>query len=174
MKASRLERVWDQSLRDEHFRADEELRAANATAAAEGAPLTHFWRRQYVPEEGMFRDAPVDLRLGSRLPDPDRPEAGVKVQGKGFRKDGVAYAPGDCLFLGPEVFDAVEGARSAVQLPEYLSNSRFHKVRGCRCLCGRGCLVDGLRRGTEQEAHAPEGRHFPGKGGEEGFVGRSH
>lgn len=76
----------------------------------------------------MFRDAPADLQLGSRLPDPQIPETGVQVQGKGFRKDGVRYLPGDFLFLGPEVFDAVEGARSIVQLPEYLSNSRFHKV----------------------------------------------
>ncbi|KAL6767831.1 MET1 [Auxenochlorella protothecoides x Auxenochlorella symbiontica] len=127
VSASRLERAWDQKRRGEYFRADEELRQANAAAAAEGAPLTHFWRRQYVPEEGIFRDAPADLQLGSRLPDPQIPETGVQVQGKGFRKDGVRYLPGDFLFLGPEVFDAVEGARSIVQLPEYLSNSRFHK-----------------------------------------------
>lgn len=35
---------------------------------------------------------------------------------------------GDFLFVGPAVFDQLEDAKREVQLPEYLANSRFHKV----------------------------------------------
>jgi hypothetical protein len=41
----------------------------NEEAAKEGRPLELFWRRQYVPREGMFRDPPADLQLGTRLPE---------------------------------------------------------------------------------------------------------
>lgn len=41
----------------------------NEEAAKEGRPLELFWRRQYVPTEGMFCDPPADLRLGERLPE---------------------------------------------------------------------------------------------------------
>lgn len=41
----------------------------NEEAAKEGRPLELFWRRQYVPQEGMFRDPPADLQLGTRLPE---------------------------------------------------------------------------------------------------------
>ncbi len=30
--------------------------------------------------------------------------------------------------MGPNVFDQLEDAKRDVQLPEYLANSRFHKV----------------------------------------------
>eukprot|EP00887_Chlorella_sp_A99_P005231 scaffold1.g5231.t1 len=37
----------------------------NEEAAKEGRPLELFWRRQYVPQQGMFRDAPKDLQARS-------------------------------------------------------------------------------------------------------------
>lgn len=39
----------------------------NEEAAKEGRPLELFYRRQYVPTEGMFRDPPADLQLGTRI-----------------------------------------------------------------------------------------------------------
>ena len=41
----------------------------NEEAAKEGAPLQLFWRRQYVPTEGMFCDPPAEMQLGTRLPE---------------------------------------------------------------------------------------------------------
>lgn len=35
---------------------------------------------------------------------------------------------GDFLFVGPDVFDQLEEAKREVNLPEYLANSKFHKV----------------------------------------------
>jgi DNA (cytosine-5)-methyltransferase 1 len=126
----RLERVWDATKRQQQFAEDLALRQRNEEAAKEGRPLELFWRRQYVPQEGMFRDPPADLQLGTRLPEGDgKPEKGVKLLtgGKGFVKDGVEYREGDFLFVGPAVFDQLEDAKREVQLPEYLANSRFHK-----------------------------------------------
>lgn len=126
----RLERAWDASNRKECFLADQELRQRNEEAAKEGRPLELFWRRQYVPQQGMFRDPPADLQLGTRLPEGDgKPEKGVKAlaDGKGFVKDGVEYREGDFLFVGPDVFDQLDEAKRDVELPEYLANSRFHK-----------------------------------------------
>ena len=37
---------------------------------------------------------------------------------------------GDYLYVGPTVFDQLEDAQEERELPEYLANSRFHKV-GC-------------------------------------------
>ena len=66
----------------------------NEAAAKEGGPLEYFWRRQYVPEKGMYCDPPLDLQLGTRLPEADgKPKKGIKALegGKGFVKDGVEY-----------------------------------------------------------------------------------
>jgi hypothetical protein len=41
----------------------------NEQAAKEGTPLQLFWRRQYVPTEGMFCDPPTDMQLGTRMPE---------------------------------------------------------------------------------------------------------
>lgn len=143
--APRLVRAWDHRLRAEQFAEDEALRAANAAARAEGRPGAYFWRREYVPREGMFRDAPADLELGTRLPEPEAPETGPATTlpaGAGFRARGVDYKVGDCLFLAPGVLDAVQGARPEVALPAYLANSRFHKASECgEPEGGGGCWV---------------------------------
>ena len=129
VQARRLQRDWDPARCAEQFAEDEALRAANLAAAAAGGALSYFWRHEYVPEQGMFRDAPRDLRLGARLPEPVAPERGVRFDAatRGFFKDGVLYAPGAHVFLRPDLFDRLEGARREVALPEYLANSRFHK-----------------------------------------------
>ena len=66
----------------------------NEAPAKEGGPLEYFWRRQYVPEMGMYCDPPRNLQLGTRLPEGDgKPKKGIKALegGKGFVKDGVEY-----------------------------------------------------------------------------------
>lgn len=171
--ARQLKREWNAARRSEYFKEDSELRARNEDAAKEGKLLEYFWRRQYVPERGMFCDAPKDLKLGVRLTAKDlsaevgrvderardngsvgaddedmdesdasdeddssaaktsnkkRAAVGVALEnGDGFLKDGITYKVGDYVFVGPGVFDQLEDARREVQLPEYLSNSRFHK-----------------------------------------------
>jgi DNA (cytosine-5)-methyltransferase 1 len=129
ISAKRMDRPWDSSRREEYFKIDAELRARNEVAAQEGRPLELFWRRQYVPEEGMFRDVPGELQLGTRLEEPSEPETGVRAleDGTGFIKDGITYKIGDFLFVAPDVFDQMPEATRDVQLPEYLANSRFHK-----------------------------------------------
>lgn len=127
---ARLARTWDHRLRVEQFTQDQELRQRNEEAAKEGRPLELFWRRQYVPQQGMFRDAPKDLQLGTRLPEGDgKPAKGVKAlaDGKGFVKDGTEYREGDFLFVGPEVFDQLDAAQDKRERPEYLANSKFNK-----------------------------------------------
>lgn len=59
------------------------------------------------------------------------------ADGKGFVKDGVEYREGDYLYLAPDVFDQLEDAAPERELPEYLANSRFHKV-GARWLAFLG------------------------------------
>lgn len=56
---------------------------ANEAAAAEGRPLSYFWRRQYVPQSGMFCDPPADLGLGEKLPEVSEERGGRKGKGRG-------------------------------------------------------------------------------------------
>jgi DNA (cytosine-5)-methyltransferase 1 len=131
VNATRLDRAWLHAKRGDYFEADLRLRERNEAAAAAGKPLELFWRRQYVPEKGMFADPPADLaaRLGERLPEaPAKPDAVPRALpgGAGFTKDGVEYRVGDFLFVGPEVFDQMPEAQRDVNLPEYLTG-KFHK-----------------------------------------------
>jgi DNA (cytosine-5)-methyltransferase 1 len=126
----RMARAWDSSRRVDYFKEDAALRARNEEAARAGTPLELFWRRQYVPEKGMFCDPPKNLTFGTRLAEEeDEVEAGVHAlaDNSGFVKDGVTYKIGDFMFVGPEVFEQMPEASHDVQLPEYLANSRFHK-----------------------------------------------
>lgn len=126
----RLNRTWDAARRTEYFKEDAALRARNEEAARNGQPLELFWRREYVPQQGMFRDAPKELPLGTKLPEEEEEtevEARALPDGDGFTKGGVTYRVGDFMFVGPEVFEQMPEAQREVQLPEYLANSRFHK-----------------------------------------------
>ena len=132
---SQLGRQWDHRLRLQHFQTDCQLREENAkiAAAADGklsgssSSLRYFWRKQYIPKEGMFRDAPP-LSLGSKVSEDDgKPVHGVVPLNDGFIKDGVTYKEGSYLFISPEVFDQLPGVAKKVKLPDYLKNSKFHK-----------------------------------------------
>lgn len=130
VNVQRMTRAWDSARRVDHFKEDAALRARNEEAARAGEPLQLFWRRQYVPEKGMFCDPPKSLAFGTRLDEEeDEIEAGVRAlsDNTGFVKDGITYKIGDFMFVGPEVFEQMPEANHDVQLPEYLANSRFHK-----------------------------------------------
>ena len=129
--AKKLDRPWDQTKRAEHFAEDNLLRTANAEAAGEGKPLQFIWRRQYIPEKGMFCDLPKDLKFGERLSEDsdESPVEGVQSlpDGAAFVKNGVTYTIGDYVFVSPGTFDQLQGAIRDVQLPDFLANSKFHK-----------------------------------------------
>ncbi|PSC75867.1 DNA (cytosine-5)-methyltransferase 1-like [Micractinium conductrix] len=167
-----LERAWDSSKRQEHFKVDKALRERNEEAAREGLPLELFWRRQYVPTQGMFCDPPADLQLGTRLPEGDgKPEKGVKLlaDGKSFVKDGVEYREGDFMFVGPQVFDQLEDAKREVELPEYLKNSRFHKgsYEGLRAWG----ICQLVRLGADKKGADKKGADKKGKKAKKGSMG---
>ena len=45
------------------------------------------------------------------------------------------------MFVGPQVFDQLEDAKREVELPEYLKNSRFHKVGAALGCAALGCVL---------------------------------
>ena len=163
---NRLLRPWDTSCRIEFFKQDAELRAKNEILARDGRPLELFWRRQYVPEDGMFCDAPEDLQLGKIIPEATDPDTSVYAleDSSGFVKDGVTYRVGDFMFIAPEVFDQMPEAVQEIELPDYLAQSRYHKgsYEGLRAwgVCRLAKVsVSSVSKRTQSAASA-------GKGGE--------
>ena len=63
--AQRLTRPWSLSERRQHLADDEALRQHNADAKEQKKPLRYFWRSLYLPQQGMFCQAPADLQLGT-------------------------------------------------------------------------------------------------------------
>lgn len=63
--AQRLQRPWCLSHRRQQLAEAEALRQYNAEAKEQGRPLRHFWSSLYLPEQGMFCQAPADLQLGT-------------------------------------------------------------------------------------------------------------
>lgn len=55
-----------------------------------GKPLEYFYRHLYLPEQGMFRALPDDLKLGTYREQPAAPVELGMVE-KGFIKDGITY-----------------------------------------------------------------------------------
>lgn len=120
VKASRMQRAWDVTKRVAHFEEDVALRAGSE----------HFWRREYVPLQGMFRDAPLDLKLGTFLRSNAEKSnhVGEVTDTNAVTVDGVNYKLGDFVFVSVDAFDQLpEAQNGVVELPEYLANSRHHK-----------------------------------------------
>ncbi|KAL0027901.1 hypothetical protein WJX79_001540 [Trebouxia sp. C0005] len=82
----------------------------------------------YLPEQGMFCQAPADLHLGDKQEEADRALAGTSMSadGKTLIKDIVSYQVGDQVYVHPETFDQLEQAAQA-EVPDYAAKSRFHK-----------------------------------------------
>ena len=64
--AARLQRPWSLALRRQQLAEDQALRQHNQSAKEQGSPQRFFWRSLYLPEQGMFCQAPRDLQLGTR------------------------------------------------------------------------------------------------------------
>jgi DNA (cytosine-5)-methyltransferase 1 len=143
VKARRLERDWDYGQRLAHFEADLAHRAAFAAEAAKPAGEAdpeYFYRHLYQPTAGMFRALPADLALGAYVPPAAPPVAlamlpaadAADADADGFVKDGVAYRPGDCLYLAagslPMTAQAERELREyAAKTPSYANKGGAHK-----------------------------------------------
>ena len=145
LDAKQRQRTWDLSKRMEYFAEDTALRQKNALVKTshEGA-LQMFWSKEYVPEEGMFRDIPSDVsdpaKLGKLLKevsggaavkvavsDSDDEEPLATATEDGVIIDGTEYKVGQFVFVGPDVFDQMPEAVRDLEVPSYLKNSRHHK-----------------------------------------------
>ncbi|DBB09374.1 TPA: hypothetical protein ACH3X3_007949 [Trebouxia sp. C0006] len=126
--AQRLQRPWSLSDRRQQLAEDEALRKHNADAKANGTPLRCVWHSLYLPEQGMFCQAPADLHLGHKREEADSALAGTSMSadGKTLIKDGVSYQVGDQVYVHPETFDQLEQAAQA-EVPDYAAKGRFHK-----------------------------------------------
>ena len=146
LDAKQRQRSWDLSKRMEYFAEDTALRQKNALVKTshEGA-LEMFWSKEYVPEEGMFRDISSDVsdpsKLGKLLKevstssnatkvavsDSDDEEPLATATEDGVIIDGTEYKVGQFIFVGPDVFDQMPEAVRDLEVPSYLKNSRHHK-----------------------------------------------
>ena len=61
-----LQRPWSLADRRQQLAEDEALQQYNQSAKEHGTSRRFFWRSLYLPEQGMFCQAPKDLQLGTR------------------------------------------------------------------------------------------------------------
>ena len=64
--AARLQRPWSLAHRRQHLAEDQALHQHNQSAKEQGSPQRFFWRSLYLPQQGMFCQAPKDLQFGTR------------------------------------------------------------------------------------------------------------
>jgi hypothetical protein len=75
------------------------LLAGNTEAKAAGKPIQMLYRMLYLPEEGMFKSMPDDLRLGCYLHDEKDEDGFIKdVKTKEFMWDDQQYRIGDFVY----------------------------------------------------------------------------
>ncbi|BDA51554.1 DNA (cytosine-5)-methyltransferase 1B [Coccomyxa sp. Obi] len=126
-------------------------------------PVEYFYRSLYLPHQGMFCQLPKDLQLGQRLEEPDVDEdsavATVTDDGK-VAVGGTTYGPGDCIFVHPHTFNALEDeSEDTPEVPAYAAKGRFHKGganAGLRAF-GIACIV-GLARPAGKKAKNAEAK----------------
>lgn len=63
--AAGLQRPWSLAERRQQLAEDEALRQHNQAAKEQATPQRFFWRSLYLPQQGMFCQAPRDLQLGT-------------------------------------------------------------------------------------------------------------
>lgn len=86
--------------RDAAMATVRDLLSGNPAAAASGAAPHLLYRMLYLPEEGMFRLLPKDLRLGCYLhEEEDKDGEIVDEKVKKFLWDGQQYRVGDFVYL---------------------------------------------------------------------------
>lgn len=64
LDAQQLQQPWALSPRSQILADAASLQQHNAAAKEQGTPQRFFWRSLYLPEQGMFCQAPADMQLG--------------------------------------------------------------------------------------------------------------
>ena len=141
LDAKQRQRSWDLAKRIDYFAEDSALRQKNALVKTTNkGSLELFWSKEYVPEEGMFRDIPSSASdpssLGKLLKEANTKVAATDSEDEeplavatedGIIIDGTEYKVGQFVFVGPDVFDQMPEAVRDLEVPSYLKNSRHHK-----------------------------------------------
>ena len=90
---------------DERVKAQaaiQELLAGNEELAAAGKPLQLLYRRLYLPQEGMFRVLPADMKLGCYQHEALDCDGVVQEPAHSkFMFEGQQYCVGDFVYLHP-------------------------------------------------------------------------
>ncbi|KAI8108585.1 hypothetical protein M9434_006610 [Picochlorum sp. BPE23] len=129
VNAKRRDRVWDVVHRIKQFHEDTALRKRNEQVKhAKKGSLEFFWSKEYVPEEGMFKDA-SKLDFGNRLreSEDEEDEISAVATDSGVMIDEIEYSKGQFVYVYPDVFDQMPEANKEYEVPKYLSNARYHK-----------------------------------------------
>ncbi len=128
--ASHRKRQWDVSKRVSYFEEDVKMRERNALAKSTGkGSLEYFWSKEYVPEEGMFRDI-HEMNLGSVIQESEEEEKGVQTAvatDNGVMINGTSFSRGQFVYVSPDVFDQMSESQKKFEVPKYISKSRHHK-----------------------------------------------
>ena len=123
-------RQWDASKRNMYFDEDMQLRGRNTCTKEKGeGSLEYFWSKEYIPEEGMFRDI-IDLNLGTLIKHNMQLEREKNVSvatDDGVVIGGVTFTTGQFMYVHPDVFDQMPESQRECQMPRYISSSRHHK-----------------------------------------------
>jgi len=161
--AKRRERPWDVSQRIQSFNEDVSLRQRNSSVkSSQKGALEMFWSKEYVPEEGMFRDI-ADMNLGQILKevsDEGEEEFYAVSTKNGVCVNGMQYDVGQFVYVYPDVFDQMPEANREYEMPSYLSNARFHKgsYDGLRAW-GIGQLVKAGKKSDKQIKQGQDVEH---------------
>lgn len=129
VNAKKRDRVWDVAHRIKQFHEDTALRIRNEEVKrAKKGSLEFFWSKEYVPEEGMFKDA-SKLDLGNILSEMEHEEEDIPALATddGVIINKVEYSKGQFVYVYPDVFDQMPEANREYEVPKYLSNARYHK-----------------------------------------------
>ena len=87
-------------VRDEAIAQVTALVAGNAAAAATGGAVQLLYRMLYLPEDGMFKLMPDELKLGRYLPEEEDVDGVVQEdKTKRFMWEGQQYRVGDFVYL---------------------------------------------------------------------------
>ncbi|GMH33098.1 hypothetical protein BSKO_00932 [Bryopsis sp. KO-2023] len=131
LKAGRLTEKWGPKHRREQLANYNTLREKNESAASDGSPIEYFYRSLYLPDKGMFCEAPADLGFNSisQQTSDDKAEAGAVVidGGRGIRSNGEEYREGDFLYVDSTLWDPLVEA-PVREVPDYAAKGgRGHK-----------------------------------------------
>lgn len=65
LDAQRLQQPWTLTACSQTLADADKLQKHNAAAKEQGTSQQYFWRSLYLPEQGMFCQAPANMQLGT-------------------------------------------------------------------------------------------------------------